>query len=60
MFLDLKIGCRIVSLKSFVHDNKIAENDVASSILDVEHLTYAEGYVSWTGAPGKFCISTRR
>lgn len=60
MFLDLKIGCKIVSLKTFVHDNKIAENDVASSILDVEHLTYPEGYVSWTGAPGTFCISTRR
>ena len=60
MFLDLKIGCKIVSLKTFVHDNKIAENDVASSILEVEHLTYPEGYVSWTGAPGTFCISTRK
>jgi H3 lysine-79-specific histone-lysine N-methyltransferase len=60
MFLDLKIGCKIVSLKTFVHDNKIAENDVASSILEVEHLTYPEGYVSWTGAPGMFCISTRK
>lgn len=60
MFLDVKIGCKIVSLKTFVHDNKIAENDVASSILDVEHLTYPEGYVSWTGAPGTFCISTRK
>ncbi|KAK4186843.1 putative histone-lysine N-methyltransferase, H3 lysine-79 specific [Podospora australis] len=60
MFLDLKIGCRIVSLKTFVHDNKIAENDVASSILDVEHLTYPENYVSWTGAPGTFCISKRK
>jgi H3 lysine-79-specific histone-lysine N-methyltransferase len=60
MFLDLKIGCKIVSLKTFVHDNKIAENDVASSILEVEHLTYPENYVSWTGAPGTFCISTRK
>jgi H3 lysine-79-specific histone-lysine N-methyltransferase len=60
MFLDLKIGCKIVSLKTFVHDNKIAENDVASSILEVEHLTYPEYYVSWTGAPGTFCISTRK
>ncbi|KAK4152078.1 histone methylation protein DOT1-domain-containing protein [Chaetomidium leptoderma] len=60
IFLDLKIGCKVVSLKTFVHDNKIAENDVASSILDVEHLTYPEGYVSWTGAPGTFCISTRK
>ncbi|KAK4252148.1 histone H3-K79 methyltransferase [Corynascus novoguineensis] len=60
MFLDLKIGCKIVSLKTFVHDNKIAENDVASSILEVEHLSYPGGYVSWTGAPGRYCISTRK
>ncbi|KAK0674311.1 putative histone-lysine N-methyltransferase, H3 lysine-79 specific [Cercophora samala] len=60
MFLDLKIGCKIVSLKTFVHDNKLAENDVASSILDVEHLTYPEEYVSWTGAAGTYCISTRK
>lgn len=60
IFLDLKIGCKIVSLKSFVHDNKIAENDVASSILEVEDLRYHEGYVSWTGAGGTFCISTRK
>jgi len=60
MFLDLKPGCKIVSLKTFVHDNKIAENDVATSILDVEHLTYPEEYVSWTSASGTFCISTRR
>ncbi|EAQ91158.1 hypothetical protein CHGG_03093 [Chaetomium globosum CBS 148.51] len=60
IFLDLKIGCKIVSLKTFVHDNKIAENDVASSILEVEDLRYHEGYVSWTGAAGSFCISTRK
>jgi len=63
MFLDLKPGCKIVSLKSFVHDHKSASyniNDVGSTILDVEDLTYPEGYVSWTGARGSFCISTRR
>ncbi len=60
MFLDLKIGCKIVSLKTFVHDNKNSENDVASSILDVEDLTYPPGYVSWTAARGTFCISTRK
>ncbi len=60
MFLDLKPGCKIISLKTFVHDNKIAENDVATSILDVEHLTYPEEYVSWTSASGTFCISTRK
>ncbi|KAK0623467.1 histone methylation protein DOT1-domain-containing protein [Immersiella caudata] len=60
MFLDLKPGCKIVSLKTFVHDNKIAENDVATSILEVEHLTYPEEYVSWTSASGTYCISTRK
>lgn len=60
MFLDLRKGCKIVSLKSFVHEQKNAENDVGSSILDVERLPYSEGYVSWTGAGGQFCISTRK
>ena len=61
MFLDLKVGCKIVSLKSFVYDNKNALNDIATQILDVEHLTYPkEDYVSWTSASGSFCISTRK
>ncbi|KAK1751635.1 histone methylation protein DOT1-domain-containing protein [Echria macrotheca] len=60
MFLDLKPGCKIISLKTFVHDNKIAENDVATSILDVEHLTYPECSVSWTDSAGTYCISTRK
>lgn len=63
MFLDLKSGCKIISLKSFVHDHKSAShniNDVGSTILDVEDLTYPQGYVSWTGAGGTFCISTRK
>lgn len=60
MFLDLKTGCKVVSLKSFVHDHKSASNDVATSILQVENLTYPSGYVSWTGAAGRFCISTRK
>lgn len=60
MFLDLKTGCKVVSLKSFVHDHKSASNDVATSILQVEQLTYPSGYVSWTGAAGTYCISTRK
>ena len=62
MFLDFKPGCKIVSLKSFVHDHKSASyniNDVGSSILDVELLTYPQEFVSWTSAAGTFCISTR-
>ena len=60
MFLDLKVGCKIVSLKTFVHNNKLAENDVAASILDVQHLTYPKEYVSWTSRSGTFCISTKK
>ncbi|KAI1180451.1 histone methylation protein DOT1-domain-containing protein [Nemania sp. FL0916] len=60
MFLDLKKGCKIISLKSFVHDNKTAINDVATSILDVEHFRYHENWVSWTGSDGEYYISTRK
>lgn len=60
MFLDLKSGCRIVSLKSFVHEHKSASNDVAMSILDVEDLTYPSDYVSWTHQGGTYCISTKK
>ncbi|KXH52795.1 histone methylation protein DOT1 [Colletotrichum nymphaeae SA-01] len=66
MFLDLKSGCKIVSLKSFVNDQGTRNaNDIASNILEVEHLTYPEGdpggnYVSWTNAGGNYCISTRK
>ncbi|EON99133.1 putative histone-lysine n-methyltransferase protein [Phaeoacremonium minimum UCRPA7] len=63
MFLDLKQGCKIVSLKTFVHDFKNASynsNDVATTILDVENHTYPEGFVSWTGVGGTYCISTRK
>ncbi|PKS13265.1 hypothetical protein jhhlp_000036 [Lomentospora prolificans] len=60
MFLDLKSGCKIISLKSFVHDHKSASNDVGRTILEVEDLTYPEDYVSWTSAGGTYCISTRK
>ncbi|KAI1812049.1 histone methylation protein DOT1-domain-containing protein [Poronia punctata] len=60
MFLDLKKGCKIISLKSFVHDNKTAINDVATSILDVEYFRYHENWVSWTGSEGEYYISTRK
>ncbi|KAI1108319.1 histone methylation protein DOT1-domain-containing protein [Nemania sp. NC0429] len=60
MFLDLKKGCKIISLKSFVHDNKTAINDVATSIFDVEHFRYHENWVSWTGSDGEYYISTRK
>jgi H3 lysine-79-specific histone-lysine N-methyltransferase len=62
MFLDLKPGAKIVSLKSFVAEknNNHNINDVGSRILDVEECTYPEGYVSWTNAGGSYFISTRK
>jgi len=60
MFLDLKSGCKIVSLKTFVHDHKTTSNDLGRTILDVEQLTYPQDYVSWTNAGGTYCISTRK
>lgn len=60
MFLDLKKGCKIISLKSFVHENKTAINDVANSILDVEHYRYHENWVSWAAAEGDYYISTKK
>ncbi|KAM0561562.1 hypothetical protein ACHAPJ_003446 [Fusarium lateritium] len=62
MFLDLKSGCKIVSLKSFVAEksNNHNINDVGSTILEVEECIYPEGYVSWTNAGGSYFISTRK
>ena len=62
MFLDLKLGCKIISLRSFVADFKSSHNinDVGSTILDVEECSYPEGYVSWTNAGGAYFISTRK
>ncbi|PHH81154.1 hypothetical protein CDD82_1258 [Ophiocordyceps australis] len=62
MFLDLKSGCKVVSLRSFVAESKGSHNinDVASTILDVEEYTYPEGYVSWTNAGGPYFLSTRK
>ncbi|KID87413.1 Histone methylation DOT1 [Metarhizium guizhouense ARSEF 977] len=62
MFLDLKLGCKIISLRSFVADFKSSHNinDVGSTILDVEECIYPEGFVSWTNAGGSYFISTRK
>ncbi|KAI5457797.1 histone methylation protein DOT1-domain-containing protein [Mariannaea sp. PMI_226] len=63
MFLDLKPGCKIISLKSFVADTKSNNhniNDVGRMALEVEECTYPEGYVSWTNAGGSYFISTRK
>lgn len=60
MFLDLKDGCKIISLKSFVHENKTAINDVANRILDVQRYRYHENWVSWAASEGEYYISTKK
>lgn len=60
MFLDLKTGCKVVSLKSFVTDSSYNVNDVARSIFDVEEKTYPEDFVSWTHAGGSYFIATKK
>ncbi|KAI9801539.1 MAG: hypothetical protein M1825_003218 [Sarcosagium campestre] len=62
MFLDLKEGCRIVSLKSFVpHDHKITARNLNSpvNLLEVETKPYYSNCVSWTNAPGSYCIAKK-
>lgn len=60
MFLDLKAGCKVISLKSFVTDSSYNVNDVARSIFDVEEKTYPEDFVSWTNNGGSYFIATRK
>jgi H3 lysine-79-specific histone-lysine N-methyltransferase len=62
LFLDLKEGCRIVSLKSFVpNGHKITSRNLGSAhnVLDVVEKQYFSACVSWTDAPGKYYISTK-
>ncbi|KAI9821011.1 MAG: Nucleosomal histone H3-Lys79 methylase [Phylliscum demangeonii] len=62
LFLDLKEGCQIVSLKSFVpHDHKITTRNLNSAVnlLEVETKPYYSNCVSWTNAPGTYCQATK-
>ena len=62
LFLDLKDGCRIVSLKSFVPtDHKITARNLNSpyNILRVEERRYYSNSVSWTDQGGSYFISTK-
>ncbi|KAJ8103310.1 histone methylation DOT1 [Lipomyces tetrasporus] len=61
MFLDLRDGTKIVSLKSFVPPgHTISSHNVESPInlLQVEEREFFSGSVSWTDAPGKYYVST--
>lgn len=61
MFLDLKKGCKIVSLKKFTTSSKHNINDIASMILtEAECYRWPEKGVSWTDGPGEYHISTKK
>jgi H3 lysine-79-specific histone-lysine N-methyltransferase len=62
LFLDLKEGCKIVSLKSFVPQNrKISNynNNDPCNILEVEKKTYSTKSVSWKDEGGDYYIATK-
>ena len=62
LFLDLKEGAKVVSLRSFVpHGNKISHSNVhaAYNRLSVVEKEYFSGCVSWTNAPGTYYVSTK-
>ncbi|KAK9479229.1 histone methylation protein DOT1-domain-containing protein [Lipomyces japonicus] len=61
LFLDVRDGTKIVSLKSFVPPgHKITSHNVESPInlLQVNEREFFSGSVSWTDAPGKYYVST--
>lgn len=62
MFLDLKDGCRIVSLKSFVpagykRTTRNANNPV--NLLHNERKEYSKNFVSWKDDRGSYFIATK-
>ncbi len=61
MFLDLRDGTKIISLKSFVPvGHSLNEHNIESplNLLNVVEKEFYEGCVSWTNAPGKYYVST--
>ncbi|KAI4192521.1 MAG: hypothetical protein LQ346_004263 [Caloplaca aetnensis] len=61
-FLDLKEGCKIVSLKSFVPaGHKITPRNLNSpyNVLHVVEKRYFSACVSWTDAGGSYYVSTK-
>jgi len=62
LFLDLKEGCQIVSLKSFVpHGHKITTRNLNSPVnmLEVESKQYWSDSVSWTDAAGTYFVARK-
>ncbi|KAL8658148.1 MAG: hypothetical protein Q9226_001231 [Calogaya cf. arnoldii] len=61
-FLDLKEGCQVVSLKSFVPaGHRITSRNLNSAynVLEVEEKHYYSACVSWTDAPGSYYVSRK-
>ncbi|CEH14073.1 histone-lysine n-h3 lysine-79 specific [Ceraceosorus bombacis] len=61
LFLDLKDGAKVVSLKPFVPpDFRLTERTLDSplAILSVEQRSYGSGYVSWADGGGNYYIHT--
>ena len=62
LFLDLKDGCRIVSLRSFVpagHRITDRNSENPYNLLDVEEKRYYSNCVSWTSQSGTYFVSTK-
>jgi len=62
LFLDLKDGCKIVSLKSFVpqgHQITARTQHNPVNLLDVRQGEYHSDSVSWTDASGTYFIATK-
>jgi H3 lysine-79-specific histone-lysine N-methyltransferase len=62
LFLDLKDGCQIVSLKSFVpHNHKITSYNLNNpvNLLEVEQRVYSSQSVSWKDEGGHYFIATK-
>ncbi|CAL8574544.1 Nucleosomal histone H3-Lys79 methylase [Xanthoria parietina] len=61
-FLDLKEGCQVVSLKSFVpagHRITSRTLNSAYNVLEVDEKRYYSACVSWTDAPGTYYVSRK-
>lgn len=62
MFLDLKDGCRVVSLKPFVPEgHRITARNISSiaNLFVQEKYTYFSNAVSWTDQMGHYYIATK-
>jgi len=62
LFLDLKEGAKVISLKSFVpmgQKNQAKNSGAIYNILDVTEKWYYSACVSWTDAAGTYYVSTK-